>query len=58
MLLPKPDVLQYHLYHLLASAAEDGEETVAGTQTAIQGWIDCYEKAKLAGTIFAADASK
>lgn len=39
--------------YLLASAAEDGEETVAGTQTAIQGWIDCYEKAKLAGTIFA-----
>ena len=24
----------------LASAAEDGEETVAGAQTALQGWID------------------
>lgn len=39
--------------YLLASAAEDGEETVTGTQTALQGWIDCYEKAKLARTIFA-----
>ena len=39
--------------YLLASAAEDGEETVTGTQTALQGWIDCYEKAKLTRTIFA-----
>lgn len=44
---------QFRDIYLLASAAEDGKETVAGTQTAIQGWIDCYEKAKLAGTIFA-----
>ena len=39
--------------YLLASAAEEGKETVAGTQTAIQGWIDCYEKAHFAGTVFA-----
>ena len=44
---------QFRDIYLLASAAEDGEETVAGTRTAIQGWIDCYEKAKLVGTIFA-----
>lgn len=39
--------------YLLAAAAEDGEETVSGTQKAIQGWVDCFEKAKLAGTVFA-----
>ncbi|MDO5418195.1 MAG: flavodoxin family protein [Lachnospiraceae bacterium] len=39
--------------YLLASAAEEAEETVSGTQTAIQGWIDCFERAKLAGTVFA-----
>lgn len=39
--------------YLFASAAEEAEETISGTQTAIQGWIDCYERAKLAGTIFA-----
>lgn len=39
--------------YLLATAAEDGEETVAGTQTAIEGWVDCFEKARLAGTVFA-----
>lgn len=39
--------------YLLASAAEDGEETVTGTQTALQGWIDCYDNAHFAGTVFA-----
>ena len=39
--------------YLLASAAEDGYETVAGTKTAIQGWVDCYENARFSGTVFA-----
>lgn len=39
--------------YLLATAAEDAAHTVAGTQTAIQGWVDCYEKTSLAGTVFA-----
>ena len=39
--------------YLLVSAAEDEKETVVGTQTAVQGWIDCYEKTHLAGTVFA-----
>ena len=38
---------------LLATAAEDGEHTVDGTITGLQGWIDCFEKARLAGTVFA-----
>ena len=39
--------------YLLATAAEDGEETVEGTVKAVQGWVDCFERCELAGTIFA-----
>ena len=39
--------------YLLAAAAEDGEETVEGTVKAVQGWVDCFERCELAGTIFA-----
>ena len=38
---------------MLTSAAEDGafvpERAVAG----LTGWIDCFEKARLAGSVFA-----
>ena len=39
--------------YLLATAAEEDEHTVDGTVTGLQGWIDCFEKARLAGTVFA-----
>lgn len=39
--------------YLLATAAEDEIETVKGTETAMQGWVDCFEKANLKKTIFA-----
>lgn len=39
--------------YLLATAAEDEAETVKGTETAVQGWVDCFEKANLKKTIFA-----
>ena len=39
--------------YLLAAAAEEGEHTVDGTVTGLQGWIDCFDKARLAGTVFA-----
>ena len=39
--------------YLLAAAAEDEPETVKGTETAIQGWVDCFDKAVLKKTIFA-----
>ncbi len=39
--------------YLLASAAENKETTIKGAQTCLQGWIDCFPKAKLIGTIFA-----
>ena len=39
--------------YLLATAAEDGLETVAGSEKAVQGWVDCFERCELAGTVFA-----
>ena len=39
--------------YLLATAAEDGEETVEGTVKAVQGWVDCFERCELVGTVFA-----
>ena len=39
--------------YLLATAAEDGPETVAGSEKAVQGWVDCFERCELAGTVFA-----
>lgn len=39
--------------YLLAAAAEEEPHTVDGTVTGLQGWVDCFEKARLAGTVFA-----
>lgn len=39
--------------YLLAAAAEEDGHTVDGAVTGLQGWIDCFEKARLAGTVFA-----
>lgn len=39
--------------YLLAAAAEEDEHTVDGTVTGLTGWVDCFEKARLAGTVFA-----
>ena len=39
--------------YLLAAAAEEDEHPVDGPVTGLQGWIDCFEKTRLAGTAFA-----
>lgn len=39
--------------YFLSSAAEDSEEAAEGPKTAVQGWVDCFEQARLAGTVFA-----
>ena len=48
-----PSDYQFRDVYLLAAAAEENEHTVDGTVTGLQGWIDCFEKAHLAGTVFA-----
>lgn len=39
--------------YLLATAAEDEAEVVNGAKTALQGWVDCFERLSFKGTVFA-----
>lgn len=39
--------------YFLSTAAEDGSNTVEGSIKAIQGWVDCFDKAVLKKTVFA-----
>lgn len=39
--------------YMLTSAAEDGEYVPERAVAGLTGWIDCFEKARLAGTVFA-----
>lgn len=48
-----PTDYQFRDIYLLAAAAEEDGHTVDGAVTGLQGWIDCFEKARLAGTVFA-----
>ena len=48
---------QFRELYLLACAAEDEASAVEGTVRGLQGWIDCFEKAHLAGTVFAGGVS-
>ena len=48
-----PADYQFRDIYLLAAAAEADEHTVDGAVTGLQGWVDCFEKSRLAGTVFA-----
>lgn len=37
--------------YLLTTSAEDGEEVYQTTKAGVQGWIDCFPKATLAGVL-------
>lgn len=39
--------------YLLTAAAENEETAADGAINGLQGWIDCFEKAHLSGTVFA-----
>ena len=39
--------------YLLAAATEDEAETVEGAVKTVQGWVDCFERCELSGTVFA-----
>ena len=43
---------QFRDVYLLTTAAEDEEETPKRAETRLTGWIDCYPKSHLAGTLF------
>lgn len=38
--------------YLLATAAEDAPDTVKGAESDVQGWVDCFGRARFAGTVF------
>lgn len=38
--------------YFLASAAEDEDFVPQRAQSGLEGWIECFEKARLAGTVF------
>jgi len=38
--------------YFLATAADTDESAMDGPVKAIQGWVDCFEKARLAGAVF------
>ncbi len=38
--------------YLLSTAAENGEETDARAKSGLEGWIKCFPKARLAGSVF------
>ena len=38
--------------YLLTSAAEDEEQVPRRAISGVEGWIECFERAKLAGTVF------
>lgn len=38
--------------YMLSTAAEDEETTPEKALNGLQGWVDCFEKAKLAGSLF------
>ena len=38
--------------YLLTTAAEDEEDTPKRAEAGLTGWIDCFPKSRLAGTLF------
>ena len=47
-----PKDYRFRDVYLLATATEDEEETPKRAETGLTGWIDCYPKSRLAGTLF------
>ena len=39
--------------YMLSTAADDEDGTDSRAVSGLEGWIDCFEKARLAGTVFA-----
>ena len=48
-----PSEYAFRDVYLLTAAAEDDPETPEGAVHGLQGWISCFEKARLAGSVFA-----
>ncbi len=47
-----PSDYRFRKVYMLAVAAEDEETTPEKAIAGLRGWVDCFEKAELAGTLF------
>lgn len=47
-----PKDYRFRDVYMLSVAAEDEDYTPKRAESGLQGWIDCFEKAKLKGTLF------
>lgn len=47
-----PKDYKFREVYLLATAADNGSYTPERALAGLTGWIDCFEKAKLAGSLF------
>ncbi len=47
-----PSDYKFRDVYFLATAAESEDSAMEGPVKAVQGWVDCFEKARLAGTVF------
>ena len=43
---------RFRKVYMLSTAAEDEAETPSRAESGLQGWIDCFEKAEFAGSLF------
>lgn len=43
--------------YMLTAAAEEGDQVPTRAVSGLEGWIDCFEKARLAGSVFAGGVS-
>lgn len=44
--------------YLLATAMEEDESAMSRAVSGLEGWIECFEKARLAGTVFGGGADE
>lgn len=46
-------ISDYHFrdVYLITASAEDGEEVYQTAKSGMQGWVDCFDKARLAGVL-------
>ncbi len=47
-----PSDYRFRRVYLLSVAAEDGDEVPEKAVSGLRGWVDCFEKAELAGSLF------
>ncbi len=47
-----PSDYSFRRVYMLSTAAEDGTATPEKAVNGLRGWVDCFEKAELAGTLF------